>query len=653
MTLKKISFFLLLFIALSFALNGQDDQQKDQVNPEARQYYYKANKYQTQRAYKKVATLAKKAIKADSSFKEAYMLLGTAFNKRNKLKKEKAVYQNLIKKQPEYPGSYYNLGKVQMQLKNYDKAKQKFQKFVNFPDAPDKYKDYAEKNIKKSKFRLEAMKDSLPYDPKNAGGNINTSAGEYWPVLTADAQTLFFTRKIIEDSTSLGMKRFNEDIFYSKKKQDGTWQKAKHAEGRINSKNYNEGAITISPDGNYILFTGCQWPDGLGRCDIYLSKYKNGTWTEPKNLGGPVNSSAKETQPSISYDGRTLYFASDRKGTSGKLDIWKSKRKPNGEWGAPENLRVINTSGVDQSPFIHPDNHTLYFSSKKRLGMGGTDLFYTKKDTVTGKFKEPKNLGYPINTQDDEISIFITADATTAFVASKMEGGYGNYDIYHFKLPEKIRPKPITYLKGKVYNAVTKEPLKADFELLNLETNELAVKSHSAAKSGQFLVPVQSDHNYALNVNKKGYMFFSDHLPVKSYDSTKPYIRDIPLQPIEKGKKVVLRNIFFELDSYKLKGKSKTELQKLVKFMNNNPEVNIEIGGYTDYQGSKNYNQELSKKRAKEVYHYLINKGSIKADRLTYKGYGEKDPIESNETEEGRAANRRTEFKVIGTGKKP
>lgn len=284
--------------------------------------------------------------------------------------------------------------------------------------------------------------------------------------------------------------------------------------------------------------------------------------------------------------------------------------------------------------------------------MGGTDLFYTKKDTVTGKFKEPKNLGYPINTQDDEISIFITADATTAFVASKMEGGYGNYDIYHFKLPEKIRPKPITYLKGKVYNAVTKEPLKADFELLNLETNELAVKSHSAAKSGQFLVPVQ-DHNYALNVNKKGYMFFSDHLPVKSYDSTKPYIRDIPLQPIEKGKKVVLRNIFFELDSYKLKGKSKTELQKLVKFMNNNPEVNIEIGGYTDYQGSKNYNQELSKKRAKEVYHYLINKGSIKADRLTYKGYGEKDPIESNETEEGRAANRRTEFKVIGTGKKP
>jgi outer membrane protein OmpA-like peptidoglycan-associated protein len=366
------------------------------------------------------------------------------------------------------------------------------------------------------------------------------------------------------------------------------------------------------------------------------------------NLGTDINSKTWETQPSFSADGKTLYYIRRVKEKNGNThsDIFVSELGEDGYWKSPNRLPdYINTQKNEESVFIHPDGQTLYFASNGHPGMGGLDIYITRR-TENGEWGLPINIGYPINTFKNENSILISPDGKKAYFASDREGGFGGLDLYEFELPKSIQPQAVSYLAGKVIDAETRQPLGSKFELYNLENEALVVSSFSDQENGKFLVALPLAKNYALNVSKPGYLFHSENFTLKEKREDKPYTKNIELKRIKVGEKVILKNIFYATSKFNLLDESKSELKKLVDFLTKNSAIKIELGGHTDNVGSVALNQELSNNRAKEVYQYLVSNG-IKAGRLSYKGFGANEPVATNDTEEGRAQNRRTEFKVI------
>jgi outer membrane protein OmpA-like peptidoglycan-associated protein len=410
----------------------------------------------------------------------------------------------------------------------------------------------------------------------------------------------------------------------------------------------NEGALNISPDRNYLFFAACNREDGYGSCDIYWSKRTGTGWTPPENLGEVVNSPQWDSQPSFSSDGKTLYFASKRPGGKGSSDIWQSQLNGDGQWTTPVNLGdSVNTRMEEMAPFIHPDDQTLYFSSKGHPGLGGFDLYFSRKN-ILGEWSRPVNLGYPINTHADEITLVVNAVGNLAYISSDKFGGKGRQDIYKFPLYKEARPMLTNYFKGIVYDIESGKKLAARFELIDLVSAKTCAEAWSDKETGAFLLVLPSEKNYALNVSKEGYLFYSDNFFLTGINSqAKPFLKNIPLKPIKIGEVVILKNIFFDTDKYILKAESYAELQKLLGLLRKNPKLKIEINGHTDNIGSAEHNLELSKNRANAVYEFLIQY-DIDKTRLSYSGFGYTRPIDVNTTESGRANNRRTEFKVIG-----
>jgi outer membrane protein OmpA-like peptidoglycan-associated protein len=349
----------------------------------------------------------------------------------------------------------------------------------------------------------------------------------------------------------------------------------------------------------------------------------------------------------MASDGMTIYFASSRPGGYGGMDIWVTTMTAEGEFSIPENLGPeINTPGDDAAPFIHSDGRTLYFASNGRVGMGGYDLYYATR-LPDGTWTSPKNLGYPINSPADEINIFINASGTMAYIASDKDGGFGGLDLYSFELDDQLRPNPVTYIKGRVRDAFTGDPLEARIEMIDLSTKQLLTSTTSDPKDGSYLACIHTGGNVLLNVSHPDYPFYSENFQLeRSYTELSPYLKDIALQPTDVGTVVALKNVFFDFDRTELKPESFVELDRLADYLRKNPALRIEVCGHTDDQGTDEYNDRLSENRAKSVYEYLVGKG-IPADRLQYKGYGKRVPVADNGTEEGRAENRRTEFKII------
>ena len=471
------------------------------------------------------------------------------------------------------------------------------------------------------------------FAPKNLGDSINGSSLEYYPSLTIDGSKMVFTRRIGSD----------ED-FYESNFINGNWSKAKPLAGKVNT-NLNEGAQCISQDGQWIIFTGCNYPEGQGSCDLYISfKTKNG-WSEAENLGGIINTDFWESSPSLSPDKRDLYFASAVAGGFGGRDIWVTHRSPTGKWSRPENLgEAVNTSGDESCPFMHADNETLYFNSNGLKGYGSTDLFFTKKISDSS-WLEAENLGYPINTIDDEGSLIVAADAKTAYYASDKSDGKGGLDLYTFQLREDIRPLKTLWVKGKVFDKKTLAGLPSSVELTDIKSRNVISKLQTD-EDGNYLITLPEGKNYAFSVNRKGYLFFSDNFLLSNNPVDSVYNKDIPLQPIEAGAAIVLKNIFFDTKKFNLKQESIVELDKVVVLLNDNPKLKIQIAGYTDNIGLAKDNLLLSNNRAKTVVGYLLNKG-IAQPRLTYKGFGATKPIADNKTDAGKALNRRTELSVI------
>lgn len=542
-----------------------------------------------------------------------------------------------------FPQAYYSMANLYFEMEKYDFAKENYSKYLTFkPKKQAELKRIAD-NILLCDFRLEMMKNPVPFNPVNIGPNVNSSGFEYVNAISLDEGVLYFTRKAAVAGSD---ESFYRSVSARSSKGTLNWSPAVEIGEPINTPG-NEGALCVSPDGTTIIITCCSRQDSYGTCDLYFSHKVGNGWSAPLNLGPDINTTAWESQPCLGADGRTLYFVSTRPGGHGGSDIWKSILQADDYWGKPVNLGdSVNTSADEMAPFIHPDGHTLYFSSRGHPGMGGADLFVSRMD-VNGIWLKPENIGYPVNTKLDEINLIINAKGTEAYISAVREKGFGNTDIYRFELPPEFRPASVSYVHGNVYDKNTQIPLSAAFELIDMQSNKTIVSSSSDQVTGEFVMSLPVDKDYALNVSCKGYLFYSMNFSLgNKHDSVNPVKLDVPMQPVTVGGKVVLRNIFFDTDKYELLHDSKAELEKLISFLQKNTGLHIEIGGHTDNEGSDTHNMTLSLNRAKAVYDYLITNG-ISADKLSYKGYGKSMPIESNNIAEGRANNRRTEFKVI------
>jgi flagellar motor protein MotB len=627
-----------MFIA--FNLTGQEPASKSK---KAIEYYNRGLQQYTMNEYAQAAEYLNKAVIEDSSFIRAWLILAQVYEDWKQAPLAIATYRKAISVDPDfYPLALLQLARLEYGQAQYNESLAHYRQYLALPgNKNDKHIERARDGIARCEFSIRAMKNPVDFKPVSLGTSVNTAEDEYWPSISADEQTLVITRLLKNDPVS-GKKQ--EDFFISHWTENG-WGPLTNAGYPLNSPD-NEGAQSISADGRMMVFTGCNRDDGLGRCDLYLSRKEGDTWTLPVNMGSPVNSNYTETQPSLSADGTTLYFASDRPGGSGSVDLWVCHQKENGRWTKPVNLGdTVNSPGNEMSPFIHPDGRTLYLASDGHIGLGAYDLFVCRLDS-NGRWTRPENLGYPINTNKDEFGLIVNPSGSRAYFASDIDPA-GGRDIYYFDLPEKLRPEKVSFMKGIVYDRETKTRLRADFELIDLNTRNLMNKSQSDSITGEFLVCIPLNHNYLLNVSKKGYLFYSENFSMEGiFLSGDPFLKDIPLNPIRVGEIVVLKNIFYETDSFALKEESMVELDKLVKFLAENPRIRIEIGGHTDNIGSSGYNLKLSDNRSKAVADYLVRAGVAK-DRLVCRGYGLSQPIDSNATQEARARNRRTEIKIV------
>jgi len=587
-----------------------------------------------------------KTLKKDDQFIEAYQLLAQLCMDQGRREEAVSWYSRTLEIDPEgNPEGYHLLAVMKLRTGDYQGALDLADRYMAFPPDRVRHPEAGNAIRKVCLFAMEAMQHPVPFQPENLGDSINSEYSEYWPALSVDEQTLMFTVLLpVGVKGEEGPQYMQEDFFVSTR-VDGAWGARRNAGPPLNTPG-NEGAQSLTADGKTLWFTACNRHDGMGMCDLYYTTWDGNRWSTPVNAGSKINSRYSEKHPAISADGRILYFASNRQGSMrGSYDIWRSERTGDG-WSDPVNLGdSVNTWGNEQSPFIHPDQQSLYFSSTGWPGMGQGDLFVTRLKP-DHQWSTPENLGYPINTYDDDIGLTLNAGGDRAYFASDRGKGTDT-DIYTFEMPVEFRPVPVSYMAGRVYDSRSMKGLKALMQLIDLETEETVMELESHAGEGDYLISLPTERDYALNVSADGYLFYSAHFSFAGMHSLgEPLHRDVPLDPVRVGSMVVLRNIFYATDSYELKPESRAELERVYDFLSQNPAVGVEISGHTDNTGTPEYNQELSEQRAQRVVDYLLDKG-IEPERLKAAGYGETRPVSGNDTEEGRAMNRRTELKII------
>jgi tetratricopeptide (TPR) repeat protein len=577
------------------------------------------------------------AIERDKLFCEPYFQLGKLYEQNRQfgnaiLNYEKAV--NAQEKTSVTEIAAQQVGQLYLKKGDYQKALVFLERGIGAVPVAN-LKRYITR-IENCKFALEAVLKPLIINPLELPKTVNRFHSQYFPVMTADRETLIYT----------GNQDGDENLYVTSTKNKN-WTEPISISEKINTKE-NEGTATISADGRTLVFTACGGRKGYGSCDLFISYKQGDDWSSPQNLGTGVNSPEWDSQPSLSADGRTLYFVSDRKGSLGKRDIWLSSLDSTNRWAKATNLGApVNTIEDDLSPFIHANGKTLFFSSEGHVGMGGLDLYFTENQQ--DKWIIPENLGYPLNTFEDQVALFITSDGKKAYYALErdQEDKFRRAKIVEIEVPASLQAKfKATYfLKGTVYDAQTKQKLQADIELITLKNNELVGKISSDAQTGSYTSVLTSGGEYAVFVSKKGYFYkslnfdFSDKIGLDR-------IIDIPLEPIKKEAKEILNNIFFDTAKWELKSQSTVELDKLVALLKSNPALPIEISGHTDDVGKDADNLILSQKRAKSVVDYLVQKG-VNVLKIKAEGYGKNRPYLPNSSEENRKLNRRIEVKFL------
>lgn len=574
--------------------------------------------------------------------------------------------------------AYQVNGKYNEAIDNYNDFKRSDYEAVMKKMKIDKSKFNVEARIKECENAAKLNEEPVRAFIDNLGPNINSKYSDYGPVISTDESMMIFTSRR-EGSTGGEMdydQQYYEDLYISYNEGKNKWSPA------LNMKNLNtsehDASVGLSPDGS-ILYTFKGTPDG----NLYESKLKGEDWSKPKELNKNINTKYHETSISISSDGKILYFVSERPkdeyGTASKggKDIFISERTAKGDWGPARNIgSPINTEFDEEGVFIHPDNRTLYFSSKREGSIGGYDIFYSELDD-NGNWGEPINLGVPINTPEDDVFFIVAGNGRFAYLSSAREGGYGMQDIWRitFLGPERpmqagtednliacsnasiqtvvqqetveVKKVRLTIMKGTITDVDTGKPVEASIEIVDLEKDEIFATLESNASTGKYLISLPSGKNYGITAKADGYLFHSENVDVPAATSYQELIKDIKLKPINVGATIVLANIFFDFNKSTLRDISKAELDNLIKLLTvDYPKMTIEIGGHTDNVGSLDYNMKLSTNRAKAVVDYLINHG-VEKERLSYKGYAYQQPIATNDTDEGRQKNRRVEFKII------
>ncbi len=484
-----------------------------------------------------------------------------------------------------------------------------------------------------SKLALEKKRDlwksndAIQLQPFDS--DINTPNHEFLGRWMLDGQTMVFTRRVFTQ----------EDIFFASfDSTAGLWR---IEEFTFNSPQ-NEGAHALSPDGNYLIFSSDNRQDGLGSSDLYLSFKQNGQWTRPTNMGPAFNNAAWDGQPCFGLDGLTLFYASARPGGMGGRDIWYVYQLSAGKWSNPINAGpAINSAGDDESPFVHYDGQTMYFMRNSKEGLGGYDLYITRKG-IDGKWQKAENMGSPINTGADEGALTVHPNGKNAIITRMTEDAKN--DLFEFELPEKFRSAPLQALTVTITDQGTAQPIRARIELFEIGESDTIRFSQWADNDGKISAVTRRNVSYGLMVSADGYIMYSANLEPDTSSRRELDIKMIPIANAQE-KVIVLQNIFFETGSAELLPTSDPELNKLLWTLRKNTEMKIEIRGHTDNEGDDKSNQVLSEARAKAVYQYLLGRG-IDGGRLSYKGFGETQPIADNKTEKGRKQNRRTEFTI-------
>ena len=617
---------------------------KKDLDKKSLKNYKKAISEGRNKQFEKSLKLYDKVLKKHPEFIDAQLRKAGMLHNIGKFDQSAIAFQAAIAMAPEYdPQMYYSLAIVHRDMKTYDLSARNFQFYIDRSED-EKRKLRAIDLRDRSAFAHEATTNPVPFAPKKVGGDVCSDYSEYAPMMNIEGDRMIFTRRV-----------GGQEDFYIAEIKDGEFIRVAEIEG-LNTPQ-NEGIHTISADGRKMIFTACdRRKTGIGSCDLYYAQLDSDYWTIPSNMGKVVNSISWDSQPSLSADGKTLFFSSGRQDGYGGNDIWMTTKTDTSGWNFPTLLpEEINTSGNEESPFIHPDGHTLYFRSDKHIGMGGYDIFYSRLIDSTQSWTPAKNIGYPINTEGSEGALSVSLDGKTAFFASDMayldDKSKANLDIYSFELYPEARPMLTTFVKATITDKETGQPLNANYTIEVL-TDKRKPTTGKADLKGTFINCLPTNQSYALFITIDGYAHHSENFDLQGIqDALNPFIIDIQLTkavkaesstPI-KSEPIVLNNIFFESGKAELMSKSDFELNTLAQNLVNNSSLKIQIIGHTDNVGSDVDNQKLSEARAKSVTDALVLRG-IAYSRVSYLGLGESQPIADNETEEGRKINRRTEF---------
>ena len=683
--MQKAILYILLIVVMLFSLDynvfSQDNTMAngfgcDEIsNKKARKKFEKAMslpKYQQKESY----LLLLEVVEKDPDFAEAWYILAdinknkafkpngsTGISKQKYLKRAFNYYQKVTETCPafDYYYSYFFLGKYHYQRKENKEAQKYLTNFINNNERSTSELIEAENMLNKIQAYNDLISNPVPFNPEPLKG-VSTRSDEYLPLISPDGLFLFFVNRFEEYDKYTTYQKQKEVFSISRKLSDSDGYQV-YSEGESMPEPFNQGmnqgAAAITIDNNHIYMTICMMTStdngAYKNCDIYSSDYEDGYWTEFRNLGPNVNNeNTWESQPSISADGKTLYFASIRNGNIGfdyyhqTADIYMSQLDDDGNWEKAINLgKTINTPGDDKSPFLHSDSKTLYFASNGHGGVGGYDIFHSKKSDSL-QWTEPKNIGYPINTKKDELGFIVSTDGKKAFFSSNSLHGVGGWDIYSFDLYKEARPEKVMFIKGQLNDDVGNEITDATIEVRDAKTNRLTYGMVDKM-TGKYAVAVsyEEDEEFIMVVRKSGYAFTSRYLKPDFEDDVELFDSlDIEVDPIEVGITVKLHNILFETNSAEFDNASRVVLNNFINFLNDNLNVEIAIQGHTDNIGSASANLDLSNRRTSAVRRYLIDHG-ISADRMSSKGFGETVPVDTNETKEGRALNRRTEFVII------
>lgn len=493
-------------------------------------------------------------------------------------------------------------------------------------------------------YMQQALKSRLKDTVFNAGPRINTPYPEIHPFISADTMYLYYTRMV---------KNVDMDCYKTEKDTCGDWLSGGNLGSPVNTPDH-EAAQYVSADGHYLFYMRCDnrsengWDQG--GCDLFMAYTADSVWSIGQSFGATINTPAYEGMPCLSPDNRDLYFVSNREGGYGGLDIWVS-RFEDGYWQKPRNLGPgINTERDETAPFIHIDNRTLYFSSNGRPGMGGYDLYYSRRinDTLWSKAVD---MGYPINTSANEKSISITIDGKRAFLSSDRDSLEGNYDIYETKLAEELQPVPVSVIKGYVYDSLTKDKLNyTAVNIIDVKTGEQLYRFVSNRGDASFMITLPTGKNYAYVAKRVGYQELVDSILLKDVepDISKPFIHNIPLLPQNYAAPVydsLVLTINFPINGKKLSDSDKIAIQKAIEPWMQEEGLVLLINGYTDNTGTPMLNEELSAYRARLVADEITAYG-IDELSMQVQGWGEVSPVASNDTEIGRDLNRRVEVVI-------